>query len=196
MEINWKKGIPWIAGTVVLGAIGSGIWEIALKPGLIWVLDEVWSGLENAFTVAVNNNYLQIAIGNINRLDIFIFSGLAGVGAGLIINVAGSDINSVGKALSTIRTPFAKKVIIAMISGILISIGLKSIYIIGKINDYEQLYSIATPYVTQIEADHIRSSFSLMRTIEEYDNLMNKMISKLPKDLELPVNIEEYRANN
>jgi hypothetical protein len=35
--IGWKRIAVYIAGTVVLGALGSGLWEIALKPGGRWV---------------------------------------------------------------------------------------------------------------------------------------------------------------
>jgi hypothetical protein len=34
---RWKKLILWSIGSLILGALGSGLWELALKPGGQWI---------------------------------------------------------------------------------------------------------------------------------------------------------------
>ena len=39
MEISehlTKKKILWLVGTLLVGALGSGLWEAGIKPGMLW----------------------------------------------------------------------------------------------------------------------------------------------------------------
>jgi hypothetical protein len=88
---GWKKITAGVVATIILGALGSGLWETALRPSGSWI----WRGILTAATLGSqsikNQVYVEAAKGSTQQMaalaaqaSVFVFTGMATVSGCLI----------------------------------------------------------------------------------------------------------------
>src|SRR5271167_1724021 len=82
---RWKKVVFGIFATVLLGAFGSGLWEIALRPVGLWLGKAILTGATLGSAVVKDRIYVEAAKGLHEANALQLFGLLAGVIAGASI---------------------------------------------------------------------------------------------------------------
>lgn len=197
-----KNRVLWVVATIVLGAIGSGCWEIALKPAGIWLIVESWTFILSIFNSLSNAFYTEVARGRVGRFDQFFWGTAAGVGFGVFSGILISIILDSKKILKDqirnflSQNSFLKMVFLVLISSLLISIGTKSGFVLIKISDYEQMLNISSSVVSyEIHTDYVKR-FALIECAEDYELLMKDMAKVISDNkIKIPSALKEYSAN-
>lgn len=175
ISIN-KKHVIYVMGTIVLGALGSGLWDLAIKPSLLFITEFFVDVVLGAFKGIQNSIYVEVA--SLNReitgrmLLSFGMGGLMGVVTALVVRAfRGNRERQKGAPPSKFYAAlFGLFVFVFSIFTLA-----QTSYIIGKQNNYLQLKRIVSPYLTEDERLKIDSEFSLIGSLEEYSQLMENM---------------------
>ncbi|MGB8479205.1 MAG: hypothetical protein WCE63_10225 [Acidobacteriaceae bacterium] len=79
---RWKKLILWSIGSLILGALGSGLWELALKPGGQWIAKAILTVATLGSISLKDGVYRQAAKGLHEEaaLDVLVYFSLWTVG--------------------------------------------------------------------------------------------------------------------
>lgn len=193
ISIN-KKHVIYIVGTIILGALGSGLWDLAIKPFLIFSTEFFVDVVLGAFKGIQSSIYKDIA--SLDReitgrmLVSFGMGGLMGIVTVLVRrtfrNGDKEEKQSSGSPSRFYIALFGLYVLVFTT----FTVG-QTGYVIGKQNDYLQLKRIVSPYLTEDEIIKIDSEFSLIDTIEEYLELMDKMKAvAAEQNIQLPSQIK------
>ncbi len=68
---KWALGI---CATIVLGALGSGLWDVALKPVFAWIGRAILTGLTFGFASMRDSYYVDVARGQNDRASLWLAS--------------------------------------------------------------------------------------------------------------------------
>lgn len=186
---GWKKITLGILATIVLGALGSGLWELALKPGGYWI----WHGLLTAATFGSkalkDQVYMEAAKGNheaaaqlsFRVLGWFLFAACGALASYLLdalrlVNAKDTEASDSDKAISS--SPKRRKSLRSAILGILVltcfilvSFSIQQMEV-GAANQaytyFRQSITICRPYITEHQAEMLNSRFAAVRTRKEY----------------------------
>jgi hypothetical protein len=87
---RWKKLILWSIGSLILGALGSGLWDLALKPGGQWITREILTAATLGSMSLKDGVYRQAAKGLHEEaaLDLLVYVSLSTVTALAALDVA------------------------------------------------------------------------------------------------------------
>lgn len=162
--------------TLILGALGSGLWEIAVKPifsllmtlalnvvtlGLESLRNDMYADVARGFHEAPSLMLLGITItGSVGFLAGYLFGGWyfpktkGGNGSGLL---------------------FSLKLIILFGVILIFFILFRSTYINRAITHYEQMTAIVAPYITEHEKIDIKSKFAQIKTKDDYVRIINRL---------------------
>lgn len=88
---------------------------------------------------------------------------------------------------------FPRTLIFVMLSSTLFSTGTKYGFVLKKIEKYERILSIATPFVSNETVANFKKDFALIESSNDYEALMNNIANVIPKEnIKIPQNIIEY----
>lgn len=176
---NLSKSLLWLAGTLIIGALGSGLWEVAFKPGLYWL----GSALLDIGTLGLSSLrdgiYEEIARGSYERASEKTFSILVGVFAGAPMGVltvamlrSRKEEHTPSRLLGLLR--YQRVIILCgvAISAFLIVQATRVVYINRAANHIEQLQRIVAPYVSQDQRIAYSSRVAQMHTRQQYVELL------------------------
>jgi len=176
---DMKRKVTWIAVTILLGALGSGLWEVAVKPIMLRLTTFAVDLLSYVFTNFQNNIYNDIAKGNVDRTGRLILALLSGGCIGIFIGnysklkKASSSSNEENKNKSVLMR---RELLAALFALTFLSFNFTTTtFVIDQINKFEQSLSIAAPFLDQREILIIRSKFSQLKSKEEYIALMKRL---------------------
>ncbi|CAL95692.1 hypothetical protein [Azoarcus olearius] len=174
-----KKKILWLIATLVLGALGSGLWELAFRPFFALLasgaLDVVTLGLDSLR----NGLYEEAARGQYERVSITILSAGAGVMVGITMvlllfpffrqRLEGTRPSVAGSRKFTLALPlvFATTMMLLLFQ--------RNAYINRAANHFEQLATIAAPFQSQEQRLQLHSEFAQMNTRETYVRLVETL---------------------
>jgi hypothetical protein len=179
-----KKNLLWLAGTLLLGALGSGLWEAAVKPSMLWfgtlMLDVATLGLSSLR----DGMYLDVAKGTYERAGVMLLAMATGILCGFLTapiavgrilrkrdedgrpNSATARILSKNWLLATFALAFT---MIFFVSFFRIS------YIVRASNYADQLARVTAPYVSERDRLMIQSELAQVETREDYVRLVYKL---------------------
>lgn len=167
-----KSKILWVVVTLVLGALGSGLWELAFKPVLSWLatlgLDIVTLGLDSLR----NGLYEEAAKGQYERVGIALVSALAGTLAAITTIVLlvprRQRIRHATEAIDQSRRRLFDALPLLFLTTLALLLFQRICYINRAVNYFQQLATIAAPYLSEQERLLVHSKFSQVATREQY----------------------------
>jgi hypothetical protein len=174
-----KSKIVWVVVTLVLGALGSGLWELALRPALAFfgsaALDIVTLGLDSAR----NALYADAAHGQFERAAISMMAAGAGIVAGITTVVLfGRSLRSRLRQSAPQEAPkrsFVLTLLLVFTTTMVLLLFYRVAYINRAANYVDQLSQIIAPYQTERERLLVRSQFAQVVTRDEYVKLVESL---------------------
>jgi hypothetical protein len=191
--LTWKT-VKFIAVTILLGALGSGLWEWLLKPALTGTSDVVLNIATLGFDKFKGSLYQEIAFGFREEPSLRVFSVLYGllpcflIGLGTGMFFAHSRLKSAGNSSSVA----AKKIIDLMLKPLLLVTTFLLVfsivqasqvaYINRAITHFNQLSSIAAPYLSEQQRLMSRSEFARISSKADYERVIADLRSVCMKN--------------
>ena len=175
-----KKKLLWLLATLVLGALGSGLWELAFRPILAFcgttALDIVTLGMESLR----NGLYEDAAHGQYERVGIIMLSAGAGMMTGIsTMTLLGPDIRrrlSVRlRGDATASHKFSSKLLFVFVTTLIILLFQRTTYINRAVNHFEQLAQIVAPYQREQDRLLVRSKFAQIVSRAQYVQLIGSL---------------------
>jgi hypothetical protein len=174
-----QNKLAWLVVTLVLGALGSGLWELAFRPFLAYLgtaaLDVVTLGLESLR----NGLYEEAARGQYERVSIAILSAGAGIMAGIttVVLFLPAFRRKVQKEREsgTSGKPFRAALVLLFATTMALLLFQRIAYVNRAANYYEQLATIAAPYLTETQRLQVRSQFAQVTTRAQYVALIEQL---------------------
>lgn len=168
-----KKKALWLAGTLLVGALGSGLWEAALKPSLFWVGTFVLDVATLGLTSLRDGLYEDVAKGSYERASVMIMALFFGLLSGAIFGVSmkylvrKSANISIDEPLTRTRRWLPIAIAIAY-SMILMIQCFRIMYIVRASNHLDQMMRIISPYASEEQILLLDSHIARMKTRDEY----------------------------
>jgi hypothetical protein len=195
VKMDWnkyKQKIFWVVITVLLGAIGSGLWEIALKPASLWVVNfalDSFLQLSNKLSDAV---YTDLARGKAERIGITLLSWGAGFVMGIWIALVIKQQRRENGVFSKPPSNISLYLAALFICSFTAVNTFKTLFILAKINKFEQLVVITTPYLINGGVSKSYSEFGQIHKKEDYERIVKslQLIAKSNK-LYLPERLKD-----
>ena len=178
-----SKILLGIVGSIILGALGSGLWELCLRDFCIWIGHGILSATTLGITSVRDSFYVEIAKGRTDRVGIYlVYFGFIFFGALFGLYAATtkfgrklrSNMSAEVDRIGTLFSGFFLVFLYAFLTVRLISIS----YTTNAIDHYEQVYAISLPFLSAPERDQVRSDFARMKTKADYVSVLSKLQSK------------------
>lgn len=174
------KIVLGIIGTVVLGALGSGFWDLCLRDLFTWIGHGILSATTLGITSVRDSFYIEIAKGRTDRVGIYLltfafifFGALMGffMRGGKFAQKLHSQITPADFRFLRLTAGFCFVLLYSVLSFRMISIS----YTTSAIDHFEQAYAICLPFMSSLERDEVRSSFALIKTKGNYVSVLSKL---------------------
>lgn len=177
------KKLAWLMSTLLIGALGSGLWEAVLKPSMLWfgtfALDVATLGLNSLR----DSMYLEVAKGTCERAALATYSMITGAACGLLIGTVliayqrrkkketkkNEQYGKDTKALWPVVTVTLMFVTIIFFQSYRVS------YISRAASHVEQMIAIVSPYLSPEQLSIYRSKFALVSNRGEYISLVTEL---------------------
>jgi hypothetical protein len=172
----WWKRILTLAGLLLLGAVGSGIWDLFLRSASL----NIGAGLVGISTLGITSLrdglYTDIASGNFDRASILILLLITGLGSGFVVGVVTSDM-TLGPAKRVLDKAGLKPIaiIIAVTIGFTLMMTARTVYVMMAIASVDQLKVIIAPLVTENDRLILASRLARSTTRAEYVGVVKEM---------------------
>jgi|ERR1019366_5445186 hypothetical protein len=200
-----SKWILGIAGTVLLGAFGSGLWDVALKSVFSAAGRGILTGLSLGYGTIRDSCYLEIAKGNTDRASLWLVTFttmplFVGVGVymgyrahgkprtGLVdadkmqsdLAYAKQRLTELEGELNTLRRKARVWENFAVLIGIFLLVICifrvnTLLYISSAVTNYEQSYTICLPFLADSERFAIRSEYAQIHHKDDYVRVLQKL---------------------
>ncbi len=196
MQISrWRKTVFWLSASVFVGALGSGLWELALKPGGHWLGQLILTGATLGSRLIKDQIYMEAAKGNHEAIArhstsiLYWGFGLAcGALTGGLLGASrlrspkgpGQENQAERASPSRWRLP-ARGYAFIVLSGLLFS---TASFLVGSLkvevaNDaytfFSQSLAICRPYISDHEARLLESRFAAIRGRDDYIGVINDL---------------------
>lgn len=183
-EYLTKKNLVWLAGTLLVGALGSGLWEAILKPSMLWfgtlMLDIATLGLSSLR----DGMYLDVAKGTYERAGVMLLAMATGALCGLItvpirigrfLRKRDEDGNTKAARELMLRNNWVFATFaLAFIMVFFVSF-FRINYIVRASNYAGQLQRITAPYVSESDRMMLDSELAQVKTRDDYVRLIDKL---------------------
>jgi hypothetical protein len=183
--LTWKL-FRFVAITVVLGAVGSGVWEWLLKPALTGTSDLVLSIATLGVQSFKDSLYKDIALGFREepslRLYSAVFAFLPSMLVGAISGAYFAHVlhkRGVNEAiLDKTTTWLVKPIFIGIVFLLVFSMvqATQVAYVNRAITHFNQLYAIAAPFVPDEQRLVFRSQFAQVASREDYVKVVDGLV--------------------
>jgi hypothetical protein len=211
---GWKKAALAIIVTIVLGAIGSGLWELALRPAALWSGKAILTVVTLGSSTVKDGIYLEAAKGYHEAGDLELFSfevmclfGLSGGFAGVIIGslyvrrviTSAQDTEAAHNKLKSLldekgfitKTDYPMMWTLLLVSLLFACIQDISYLKLFQANEaytyYSQSLTICRPYMDDQQTQIIESRYASIKSRDDYMNVTNQLAQvALANHRELP----------
>jgi hypothetical protein len=186
------KWTLWGLGTILLGALGSGFWDLFLRNAFIAIGHGILTLITLGMSSVRDSFYVEIAKGRTDRVGLylmtftFVFLGfLAGKLARpmTVSDAPGSDMSVAQHRFLRRFTVF----LLLLLTSILAFRSLSITYTTGAVDHFEQSFAICLPFMSPQERDDVRSRFARIRTKSDYVAVLSMLEQKARQNnLEVP----------
>jgi hypothetical protein len=168
--LKWTLGI---LGTILLGALGSGFWDLCLRNTFIAIGHGILTLITLGLSSVRDNFYVEIAKGRTDRVGLylmsftFLFLGFLAGGLRRPISVG----EAAGSDMSVAQDRFFRRLALLLLLLLTSIFGFRSLsitYTTGAIDHFEQSFAICLPFMSPQKRDDIRSRFARIRTKGDY----------------------------
>ncbi len=186
---KYLRWMSWLVGTLTVGALGNGLWELA-RPLLIWLFGVTIDVANLGMTSLTDSMYVEIARGTNERSaeKAMIYSW-----GGYLFLITFAVLGALSKRTAQLRSKLnpceidekaeqkshlvARAVLALFVAMLLILIvqNTRTIYISRAANNMEQLMRVVAPYQTERARLIIISRFSAMTSKQEYILISNEL---------------------
>lgn len=185
-----KKKILWLAGTLLIGALGSGLWEALIKPGMLWfvtlMLDLGTLGLSSLR----DEIYLDVAKGSYDRsgLTLLYFATVllcAILTAPIMFALFFRKLDENGRPTSKLYRAFSNSwafsdawnlFTVPSILAVILFVNLFRVdYTVRAATYVDQLIRITSPYITEQDRLLYQSELSQVSNRDDYVRLVSKV---------------------
>lgn len=193
MKIPIKK-ILAIISVIILGAIGSGVWDYLLKPFLKIFPEVILTIITFGIKGLQDNIYLEVAKGFHEIGSILIFTSLIAALTGFLFfgvlayiqisqKLSNEDKNTSNQGcpdegiVGKIRKRY-RFILILVIIFLVVWLNwtwFRVAYINDKVTYYNQLYDTVAPFINEKEQLMIKSNFSQIKNKEDYDVIIDHL---------------------
>ncbi|TGM74382.1 hypothetical protein EHR01_10675 [Leptospira mtsangambouensis] len=165
-----------------LGAIGSGIWDIVMKPAGSRIIDIIFVTFADTFSSYRNSLFKAAALGFHEQSSVFLHSMyIATIPAIYLILVLehpyrkkNKSENETGKVKSFIRSKKGFQLISIITVAVFLNSFLDFIkisYVNRTITHFHQTLTIIEPFISSQDAKIYRAAFSAMKSSEDYKRI-------------------------
>lgn len=170
-----------ILGTIVLGALGSGLWEVLVKPGLAWAGGAVLTISTLGLDSLRDQIYADVAIGSYERASLSILAMLTGFTISFIGSMAiFRYIVSTYKILNTNhRYKFVARMVllfyfVAFTTFLYINM-YRVNYTVHAQANLEQIYRTILPYISDEQGKQYTSRMATISSRDDYIQIIDEM---------------------
>lgn len=190
---SWKmKLLAWVFGTLLLGAIASGFWDVVLSRVFSWCVDFGYSitifGIvsirDSAYLSAARGLYEAPSLFNMIVLALFVvYMSLVAVMFTFIKSQTDKDDSFSKLPDFTKQLLFNRKFALANAVNSSLAIGfilfqtVQMAYVNKVVAEFNQSIAILAPVLTEVEEETLRASFASMKTGADYDYLVEELKS-------------------
>jgi hypothetical protein len=195
MQINgWKKAALGIGAAILLGGLGSGLWDLALKPGGQWFGHALFTLVTLGSKVLKDRVYLDAAKGQHEDAAIFTLLMLGAYGslglgmiAGRVSLVLGDtkrnppETEAVQMSNFMVRLGNARTTALVVLLFLAFLLSLQ-IMVETKVEVANQAYTrfeqrlvICQPYLSERETQIFKSRFAALQSRDEYIGIMEDL---------------------
>lgn len=200
------KRLWWLAGAILLGAIGSGFWDLFLKHAAIWAFAKIFSGATFGFTRLRDMPYTNAAKGyrELSSLTLLLLVAFAPIVAYFTEQVRHPIYNLFGlKDLERMSPSDANERVARFVRGGTFMMGIVSVILAlqmyqlvfsnSLIAHFNQSLAICAPVLKDSAEKKFRQRFAQMKNKPNYESIMADLQTVANENkLELPVNDKWY----
>ena len=178
---KFAKFVFWFIGTLTVGALGNGFWEL-MRPALVWVSTGILDIATLGMVSLQDSIYVEIARGTYERAAEKILGIGLGLLTGLILGLIFTPrlIRKI-KSTSVATVPLSRvsSVLSSMLTILVITLTVQNfrmVYVIRATNHMEQLQRVVAPYASEQQRLVFASRFASMHTREQYIALKSDLV--------------------
>ena len=180
-----KSKIFWLVLTILLSAVGTGIWKYLLEPSLFFLTKAVLNLVTLGIVSLKNGIYIEISKGFHEGPSLNLLSLLLGISTGFFIGITGFAIVAKARLMKKAITGnknISRIIYIVFLYFLFMGIVafmfcVRTQYINKAVTHFHQLCAIVSPYVEDTEKEKYTSRFAQIQNRENYFNLISELTS-------------------
>ncbi|MFZ1546851.1 MAG: hypothetical protein WAT12_07085 [Candidatus Nitrotoga sp.] len=167
-----KQTALGILGTLILGALGSGLWEL-IKPGFSFLGSTALTIISLGFDSVVNDIYTRVGRANlvsvwVRGTTLLVIATAIGVAAGVILQRARAPSIDPLSRRRTIWTAL----LLSLVGSYLLFGSFRHTYVASTRGYFEYLTRASAPYLTNDQRLAMDSRLALVRSRADYEKLV------------------------
>ncbi len=185
-----KKIILGVIGAIVIGALGSGLWNAAMAPTLSVLSRGLLTLLSLVFRSISNRIYTNVARGFHEEPSLTLLGGLTGVVLGVCVTMAFISFylmrarrEGEGKSGEGQGYDRAKKVrrarIMSLVAMCLATFMATQMIILGYTNraitHFRQSFTICKPFIDDQDEDRLLAQFAMVTSKQDYVSILEEL---------------------
>jgi hypothetical protein len=182
--LTWKS-FRFVLVTVVLGAVGSGVWEWILKPVLSGSSEVALTVATLGITAFKNSLYQDIALGFREEPSLrlytaafaFLPSMIIGFVSGIVVAHRRATSGQPESMFERVIDRSVRPVLLLVIFALVFSVVQASqvAYVNRAVTHFQQLSAIAAPHLSENQRLAVRSRFAQIATRDDYVKLVEEL---------------------
>ena len=180
-----KKNVIAAVVTILLGAIGSGIWAYFLDPLvkssstiILGIITFGIKGLENQIYEDVSHGFHESA-------SLEVFNLMFGALFAFLLYGAFIGPNSLNAKVPSARFIFFLKLCLLFFAILIIFNNLRANYVNEEITRFQNMYDITAPAMSEQDRLILKSEFARIKSHEDYDMVINQILEIAKKHDEI-----------
>ena len=182
MELRPKKLTFFILGSIFIGALGSGLWDIAIKPLFYWLGRVSLTIITLGISSLKDAIYKDVATGLVETPSITVMIFMVGGITGVVFSLITRGIRKIrlkeNKPKGQIKTNRKFWVLIVVLTILTTVINLQMfahVYVNRTVGFFNQSFLIIKPYVDNQEEENILSEYSQIKSKDDFIIVMDKI---------------------
>jgi hypothetical protein len=177
-----------LLGTIVLGAIGSGVWDVVFKPFFSWIAEILLNVATLGLAAIRDEMYVEIAKGTYERAGVALLSMFSGMVFAFFVAITLSLLIFSRMPPSDVKSAFLKSnnrqnltfvftLFCGLVAGFILISNIRMIYIVRAANHIGQLQRVIAPFIDGEQRLSIASRVAQISSRNDYEMIINELTS-------------------